>query len=140
MIKKILDDDIESAIRLCFRELVESTCFKKFKDNYDVALKFYIDMALNYHKENNTDYYGYYISDELVGVIELNKNYINQLIVKRDYQRNKIGTLLIEFVSEQLDIIEVDASITSVPFYKKIGFESIGAINNKNSIKMLKKR
>ena len=139
MIKKILDDNIESAIRLCFRELVESTCFEKFKNNYDVALKFYIDMALNYHKENNTDYYGYYIDDKLVGVIELNKNYINQLIVRKDYQGNKIGTLLINFVLEQLDTIEVDAAMTSVSFYKKFGFECIGDIDNKNSIKMLKK-
>ena len=139
MIKKILDDNIESAICLCFRELVESTCFGKFKNNYDIALKFYIDMSMNYHQENNTDYYGYYIDDELVGVIELNKNYINQLVVKKDYQGNKIGTLLINFILEQLDTVEIDAAKTCVSFYNKFGFEYVGDIKNKNSIKMLKK-
>ena len=139
MIKKILDDNVESAICLCFRELVESTCFGKFKKNYDIALKFYIDMSMNYHQENNTDYYGYYIDDELVGVIELNKNYINQLVVKKDYQGNKIGTLLINFILEKLDTVEIDATKTCISFYNKFGFECIGDIKNKNSIKMLKK-
>lgn len=139
MIKEIFDDSVESAICLCFRELVESTCFFKFKNNYDVALKFYIDMALKYHKDNNTNYYGYYIGDKLVGVIELNKNYINQLVVRRDYQGNKIGTELISFVLEQLDTIEVDAFVATVSFYNKFGFETIGNSENRNSIKMIKK-
>lgn len=139
MIRRILDKDIEMAIKFCFDIYVESTDFRKFRSNYDLFLKSYIDIAIKYMNENNTIYYGYYIADSLVGVIEINGNYINQLVVKKEYRFGKIGTKLVEFIEEGLDNIEVNAFIGSLPFYEKLGFVSVYEDENKKeSIKMQK--
>ena len=139
MIRKILDEDIESAIKFCFDIYIEETKFRKFANNYELFLKCYIDISLEYLYENNTKYYGYYIDDLLVGVIEVNNNYINQLTVKKEYRYNNIGRKLVSFIEKEIDSIEVDAFYSSVPFYEKLGFIPIdNLIKEKNSIKMVK--
>ena len=103
MIKRIQNEELEIAIKLCFDIYVESTKFRKFANNYELFLKNYIDIAFEYYLENKSAYYGYYINDLLVGVIEVNNNYINQLVVKKEYRHNNIGRELVGFIEKEIE-------------------------------------
>lgn len=139
MIRRIQDEELEGAIKLCFDIYIEETKFRKFACNYDLFLKNYIDISFEYYLKNKSNYYGYYIDGLLVGVIEVNNNYINQLVVKKEYRNNNIGRELVSFIEKEIDSIEVDAFYSSIPFYEKLGFVSINSlIKEKNSVKMRK--
>lgn len=106
----------------------EVLAFKKFKE-----------MIIN----DNINFYGYFINDNLVGIIGIKENYINYLYVLKEYQHQYIGTNLLNFIINtynNYDIITLDSNFESVDMYLKYGFEIDKNKTSKHSIPMKYKR
>lgn len=139
-IRKLNDEEVDAALEFSFHQLIDTTQFFKFKDYYDLALKKYKELARNYHQENNTLFIGYYLEDKLVGLLEINDCYINQIAVDRNFRNQGIGYNLFFFAirnKKDGEIVCLDAAMNSVHYYEKWGFVINGELNKKtNSIKM----
>lgn len=80
------------------------------------------------------------IGNKIVGYIAWrNGNYIAQLYVDSNYQRQGIGAMLVnEALKKARDsVLKVRASLNAVPFYIKYGFTSVGKESEINGIKFL---
>ena len=106
------------------------------------------DMDINYLKDNQTFYeqnilngkvlvFGAFKEDELVGAcyvsVNLKSLYIDQLFIRKNYQKEQIGKGLLEFVLKKKNVIGeyydtfitnvfLDACNQSQEFYEKLGF------------------
>lgn len=79
-------------------------------------------------KNNELDLYGAFYDNKIVGVIGSEENNIDYFFVKKDYQHQKVGTLLMDNYFRRVNQqnfkkIYVDASNYARDIYKKIGFE-----------------
>lgn len=107
------------------------------------------DMDINYLKDNQTFYeqnilngkvlvFGAFKEDELVGAcyvsVNLKSLYIDQLFIRKNYQKEQIGKGLLEFVLKKKNVIGeyydtfitnvfLDACNQSQEFYEKLGFK-----------------
>ena len=121
-IRKLEENEIELALVLSFNEMINNTAFRKFKDNEEKARIAYIKLAKKHHIYNSTEYYGLFLSDELIGVIEICDNYINQLAIRSAYQKKGLGGYLLNSTVVCDKKIMVDAAREAVWFYEKLGF------------------
>ena len=136
-IRRLEENEIEVALSLSFDEMINNTAFRKFKAYEEKAKKTYINMAVKYHVYNSTEYYGLFLDDELIGVIELSDNYINQLAIKSNYQKKGLGSFLLNSSVKQDEMVMVDAALETVEFYEKLGFVCCSfSKENKPSVKM----
>lgn len=79
-------------------------------------------------KNSELDLYGAFYDGKIIGVMGSNENNIDYFFVKKDYQHQKVGTLLMDNYLRRMKIqnftkIYVDASHYARDIYKKIGFE-----------------
>lgn len=136
-IRRLEENEIEVALSLSFDEMINNTAFRKFKTYEEKAKKTYINMAVKHHVYNSTEYYGLFLDNELIGVIELSDNYINQLAIKSNYQKKGLGSFLLNSSVKQDEKVMVDAALEAVEFYKKLGFVCCSpSKENKPSVKM----
>lgn len=139
-IKDIYEEEIDTALEFSFNQLIDTTQFFKFKGYYNLALEKYKELAKNYHQENNTLFIGYYLENKLVGLLEINDCYINQIAVDSNFRNQGIGYNLFFYAihnKEDGEIICLDAAIDSIHYYENWGFVINGELNKKtNSIKM----
>tara|TARA_Y100001949_G_C15970422_1_gene323568 strand:+ start:894 stop:1340 length:447 start_codon:yes stop_codon:yes gene_type:complete len=84
--------------------------------------------------ESNEEFYGYYVSAELAGVIAIDFTdrgiHINSLVVKPAYFRRGIGRQLIEFIFEQHQVpfhsVATGAkNAPAIALYEKLGFKVV---------------
>jgi len=136
-IRKLVDNEIDKALLLSFDEMINNTAFRKFKDYEEKARVTYVNLAKKHHIYNFTEYYGLFLENELVGVIEVSDNYINQLAIKSDYQRKGLGSFLIKNSVDFNKKIIVDAAVEAVEFYERLGFVCCSeTIQSKTSVRM----
>ena len=107
------------------------------------------DMDKAYLKENETFYehsllngqvyaFGAFLGEELLGgcyvSVNLNHLYIDQIFIKRGYQKEKIGGHLLKYVLQRKGLVEelsgvclkgvfLDAYYNKQNFYEKLGFK-----------------
>lgn len=86
-------------------------------------------------------------NNKIMGIIRGRKNRIGNLFVKGKYHKKGIGKKLVEEFEKKAKKqksreIRVNASLYSVPFYKKIGYKKTTGIRNMKGIKVqpMKKR
>lgn len=85
--------------------------------------------------------YGAYDGDTLVGCLSISlHNTISCIFVKKEYQRKGIALKLLNTVIEKLKnrgvtVIKLNASPYAIPFYRAMGFTSIGDEGNYNGIR-----
>ena len=86
--------------------------------------------------DNKNNYlFGYYKDDTLIAFIHITKSFevleINNIVVKKDYQKNNIGSKLIDYIIKRFpDIKEIFLEVRSknkiaIEFYKKNNFKCI---------------
>ncbi len=133
----LTDNEEDEAFSICFS--VFSKCTEVFKQDFKdidnfIARDFFIMTAKNYHREHNTTLIGCYRENKLIGVIEMNKFYINILAVDFPYQHLGIGyNLFLEAIKDKNDgdSIYVDADKNAIKAYKSWGFSSLENEDNK---------
>lgn len=138
-IRKLYDEELVDAIDMCFEILVRYTAFRKYAKYKDKAKKHYISLVLKEHNINNSVFYGLFMEDEIIGVIQYVDNYIMQFVVKDEYQKMGYGSLLLNnSIKSEKDII-VDAAIEAIGFYEKNGFIKLNEVKkDKHCVKMKK--
>ncbi|WP_242117364.1 GNAT family N-acetyltransferase [Aestuariivivens sediminicola] len=90
--------------------------------------------SLESYLNSSNDFYGYFESSELAGVIEVERTDkhidINSLVVKPKFFRRGIGRKLLEFTFNRFDAerFTVETGVENKPataLYKKLGFKEI---------------
>lgn len=131
MIKLLQNSDLTIAnqIRAVFQasyaveaELLETTDFPPLK------------RPIESYMNSSNDFYGYYVEDELAGVIEVESTDayidINSLVVHPRFFRRGIGRKLVEFTFNRFDtpLFIVETGVMNGPatkLYKKLGFKEV---------------
>lgn len=79
--------------------------------------------------------------EKIVGIITLrNQSHISLLFVDKEYQRDGLGSLLVEYLSYYVldennrDYLTVDAAPSAVEFYQKIGFFELAPMQSHQGI------
>ena len=102
---------------------------------------------LKSYVNSNTAFFGYFIEDELAGVIEINQDnnslYINSLVVHPDFFRQGIAKELICFVFDKFDsdLFMVETGLNNGPaveLYKKFGFKEVKQLNTDHGVQKIK--
>lgn len=91
---------------------------------------------------NGLNFYGFYNENLLKGLIGIKENYIMFLYVLEQYQRQGIGTQLLDYALDNLscESIYVDTNEKSLTFYEKYGFVVDEQKENKHSVVMRLRR
>ena len=146
MVKEISEFDLQRALTLCRR------VFDTFqKNSYGLVgtLEFYRYTDYNRIKNriiySNFVIFGFYLSDELIGIIAIrNYKHISLLFVDEDYQHIGVGRILVDYAKKYCRkfhmgyYISVNSSICAIEFYKKLGFfMKYNIIREKNGIKYI---
>lgn len=128
--------------------LIERSYLENIKDEDTInGQKSFINNFL-YSKETINEYnnkqmriYGYYINNNLAGVISINKNnYIKFLFVDKKYLNKGIGKKLLDYIISITPTntkITLDSSISSKDFYIKYGFIQKSDILEMNEMKYI---
>lgn len=128
IIKEIPQNQIEEAFGLCFCELVKYTIFSNFEPFSIEGQNIHITISKNYYNYHNTLVLGAYHNNDLVGVLEINDNYINQVAVIDEFKHQGIGYhLFLKAIENKTDKTEIylTADKSAIETYKKWGFTSI---------------
>lgn len=128
--------------------LIEKSYLENIKDEDTInGQKTFINNFL-YSKETINEYnnkqmriYGYYINNNLAGVISINKNnYIKFLFVDKKYLNKGIGRKLLDYIvsiTPPNTKITLDSSLSSKDFYIKYGFIQKSDVLQMNEMKYI---
>lgn len=128
--------------------LIERSYLENIKDEDTInGQKSFINNFL-YSKETINEYnnkqmriYGYYINNNLAGVISINKNnYIKFLFVDKKYLNKEIGRKLLDYIvsiTPPNTKITLDSSLSSKDFYIKYGFIQKSDVLQMNEMKYI---
>lgn len=128
--------------------LIERSYLENIKDEDTInGQKSFINNFL-YSKETINEYnnkqmriYGYYINNNLAGVISINKNnYIKFLFVDKKYLNKGIGRKLLDYIvsiTPPNTKITLDSSLSSKDFYIKYGFIQKSDVLQMNEMKYI---
>lgn len=82
--------------------------------------------------------------EKIIGIITLrNHCHISLLFVKQEYQKNGLGSALVEYLSDYVlyknerDYLTVDAAPNAAEFYHKIGFWDLAPMQEKQGIRFI---
>ncbi len=117
-----------------------SMAFRLNYKSYEKPLKkAFVDHLYESHNEN-AKAYGYFVQNELAGLVEVNfeewnkRLRITELIVFEAYKRHGIGTILMNYAKEKAEanqarmmILETQTcNIPAIRFYQAYGFKLVG--------------
>ncbi len=125
-------------------ELFVNTIYNSCKEDYTPKqLEAWAGLSIDYkfweEKLEKTKPFLAIINNQLLGFAEFYKDYIDCFYVDYSFQKKGVGKALLTsiiFIAKENNIkkIKVDASITSKPFFEKIGFIEV----KKNLVKKKK--
>lgn len=136
---KINEENIEKL------ELARFDAYGMKTDNFDIKNTFYA----NELRSKEFLAFGTYLEDELVGGCYIsdsrNSLFIEQLFIKRKYQRLKLGTILLNYILENKEMIEkyyqqefnvccFENRKELDEFYKSLGYRRVGQMVMKKRI------
>ncbi len=130
IIQKIHHQDYELALDFIKKSYLENISLEDSKQGQEYFIVHFLYSKETYLALNNQtmQLYGYYINQELAGVISLDiHGYIQFLFVDKTYLKQRIGTQLLDYViaiakKRNQNHVFLDSSLTSYPFYLKYGF------------------
>ena len=86
------------------------------------------------YKKSPDGFLVYELGKKIVGYVVFNQGHIQSLAVDPSFRRRKIGTKLVQAVSERwkgdLRVEVRKSNLVAQKFYKKLGFEKVGEIPN----------
>ena len=101
----------------------------------------YSNETINEYKNMQMKIFGYYINNNLAGVISINKkNYIKFLFVDKKYLNKGIGRKLLDYIvsiTPPNTKITLDSSLSSKDFYIKYGFIQKSDVLQMNEMKYI---
>ncbi len=103
-------------------DLLEEAAWQSFIDTHQTAYKESLNASLTYVAIENDKVIGFIraISDGLY------LTFIGEIIVAKEYRRNKIGTRLIHFLKQKHPTIKYELISDEDMFYHKNGFKTVG--------------
>ena len=117
----IKNDDIDIVMELWKNSTIEAQNF--IPDSY--WLENYDNVKNNYLP--NSDTYVYEEDGEIKGFVSLIENiFIGGLFIRVDSQRKKIGSVILDFLKERNDKLQLtvyDKNVRAMKFYLKSGFK-----------------
>ncbi|MCI6032816.1 N-acetyltransferase [Fusobacterium varium] len=121
MIRNLKNDDIDIVMELWKNSTIEAQNF--ISDSY--WLENYDNVKNNYLP--NSDTYVYEEDGEIKGFVSLIENiFIGGLFIRVDSQRKKIGSVILDFLKERNDKLQLtvyDKNVRAMKFYLKSGFK-----------------
>ncbi|MEH1739088.1 N-acetyltransferase [Fusobacterium varium] len=121
MIRNLKNDDIDIVMELWKDSTIEAQNF--IPDSY--WLENYDNVKNNYLP--NSDTYVYEEDGEIKGFVSLIENiFIGGLFIRVDSQRKKIGSVILDFLKERNDKLQLtvyDKNVRAMKFYLKSGFK-----------------
>lgn len=121
MIRNLKNDDIDIVMELWKNSTIEAQNF--IPDSY--WLENYDNVKNNYLP--NSDTYVYEEDGEIKGFVSLIENiFIGGLFIRVDSQRKKIGSVILDFLKERNDKLQLtvyDKNVRAMKFYLKSGFK-----------------
>ena len=121
MIRNLKNDDIDIVMELWKNSTIEAQNF--IPDSY--WLENYDNVKNNYLP--NSDTYVYEEDGEIKGFVSLIENiFIGGLFIRVDSQRKKIGSVILDFLKERNDKLQLtvyDKNERAMKFYLKSGFK-----------------
>lgn len=100
----------------------------------DLITATFIEKYISLESSKVSAIYTASVDGEIVGAIQLNNdNYLSSLFVSEEYQRNGIGTRLLERLIKEcnnLDVIRADARIKAISLYEKFSFHRVAGKEN----------
>ncbi|MGM9971991.1 MAG: GNAT family N-acetyltransferase [Anaeroplasmataceae bacterium] len=142
MIKRINFENIFDSLDFINEVYLKTEYKNDSKEGYETFLKEFIrnkDIITSFKEETNI-MYGYYIDNNLIGVISLDdENYIYYLFVSPDYHNKGIASKLLHYVENIVlnranHTIRLDSSIFGYDFYLKKGFKETSNLITKNGM------
>lgn len=129
-------------------ELVKNTYLSVIKNEDSLEGREYFlnnylfnDETLISFNEGKMKIFGYYINDDLGGIISIDdKYYIKFLFVNKKYLKCGIGKKLLDYIinNSESNIFTCDSSIYAKEFYLKYGFIQISDICESHGMKYIK--
>lgn len=129
MIRKFEKNDINDIMRIWKNENIKAHSFipkEYWKNNYN-----YVKGILP-----NAEIYVYLIKENIVGFIGLSQNFIEGIFVDANNQCNGIGTLLLNKVKENRNVLSLNVyknNKNAIKFYEKNNFKIIDEKIDKNT-------
>lgn len=129
MIRKFEKNDINDIMRIWKNENIKAHSFipkEYWENNYN-----YIKGILP-----NAEIYVYLIKENIVGFIGLSQNFIEGIFVDANNQCNGIGTLLLNKVKENRNVLSLNVyknNKNAIKFYEKNNFKIIDEKIDKNT-------
>ena len=121
MIRNLKNDDIDIVMELWKNSIIEAQNF--IPDSY--WLENYDNVKNNYLP--NSDTYVYEEDGEIKGFVSLIENiFIGGLFIRVDSQRKGIGSVILDFLKERNDKLQLtvyDKNVRAMKFYLKSGFK-----------------
>ena len=121
MIRNLKNDDIDIVMELWKNSTIEAQNF--IPDSY--WLENYDNVKNNYLP--NSDTYVYEEDGEIKGFVSLIENiFIGGLFIRVDSQRKGIGSVILDFLKERNDKLQLtvyDKNVRAMKFYLKSGFK-----------------
>ncbi|MGG6269547.1 GNAT family N-acetyltransferase [Leptolyngbya sp. AN03gr2] len=123
-------DDPDAALEVAkqvVEQLVLPTLSEEGKETFPLTLAENMPAMFS---DTNVDVFGMQTDQGLAGYIAVGrKSHIHHLFVRADQQQKGIGRMLLDFVEQRsreagIPRLTVRASLNSVSFYEKCGFES----------------
>lgn len=119
MIRKYKNNDIKAIMEIWKKENINAHSFiskSYWESNYE-------------HVKNilpNAEVFVYLIDDEIVGFIGLNKNFIEGIFIKENYQNKGIGKELVQkakSIRDKLTLEVYEKNLNAIRFYEKQDFK-----------------
>ena len=129
MIRKFEKNDINDIMRIWKNENIKAHSFipkEYWENNYN-----YVKGILP-----NAEIYAYLIKENIVGFIGLSQNFIEGIFVDANNQCNGIGTLLLNKVKENRNVLSLNVyknNKNAIKFYEKNNFKIIDEKIDKNT-------
>ncbi len=129
MIRKFEKNDINDIMRIWKNENIKAHSFipkEYWENNYN-----YVKGILP-----NAEIYVYLIKENIVGFIGLSQNFIEGIFVDANNQCNGIGTLLLNKVKENRNVLSLNVyknNKNAIKFYEKNNFKIIDEKIDKNT-------
>ena len=121
MIRNLKNDDIDIVMELWKNSTIEAQNFipaSYWLENYDNVKNNYLP---------NSDTYVYEEDGEIKGFVSLIENiFIGGLFIRVDSQRKGIGSVILDFLKERNDKLQLtvyDKNVRAMKFYLKSGFK-----------------
>lgn len=110
---------------------------KDFNQNSKLVLECFKKFIMK-EMSSGLKFHGFYVDDLLAGIIGIKNDYIMFLYVLEKYQKQKIGTKLLDYIIQNLqyNTIYLDSKEASLGFYQAYGFTIDESKRKKYSIPM----